>query len=135
MDVDSLAELKEAVVNEEKDCVLFVSAPYCKVCRKVDPLFTRMARISMEEKKSGVVFAKTSTGGTGGKQLTFTLEIDSVPTFVLFKKGQRYGEPLRVKLPSEELDLAIQYLEGDKEWDAEVFQKDKLEEKERTKLQ
>jgi thiol-disulfide isomerase/thioredoxin len=135
MDINSLVELKEAIVSEEKDCVLFVSAPYCKVCRKVDPLFTRMARISMEETKSGIVFAKASTGGTGGKQLTFTLEIDSVPTFVLFKKGQRYGDPLRVKLPSAELDLAIQYLDEDKEWDAEVFQKDESEEKERTKLQ
>jgi thiol-disulfide isomerase/thioredoxin len=135
MDINSLAELKEAVVNDEKDCVLFVSAPYCKVCRKVDPLYTRMARISTEETESGIVFAKASTGGTGGKQLTFTLEIDSVPTFVLFKKGQRYGEPLRVKLPSAELDLAIQYLEEDKEWDAELFQKDESEEKERTKLQ
>ena len=33
MDIDSLDDLKEEVVDTEKDAVLFVSAPYCKLCR------------------------------------------------------------------------------------------------------
>jgi thiol-disulfide isomerase/thioredoxin len=122
LEVESLEDVKEDIVNLEKDAVLFVSAPYCKLCRSINPLFTRMARIYKEEKQSDLLFAKASSAGKEGKQLTFTLNIDSVPTFVLFKKGQRYGEPFGVvKLPSKKLDNAIDYLLNDKDWDSSVI--------------
>lgn len=122
LEIDSLEDVKEEIVNCKKDAVLFVSAPYCKLCRSINPLFTRMARISKEEKQSDLLFAKASSAGKEGKQLTFTLNIDSVPTFVLFKKGQRYGEPFGVvKLPSKKLDTAIDYLLNDKEWESSII--------------
>merc|ERR1712154_334262 len=98
--------------NEKKNAVLFVSAPYCKLCRNINPSYTRMARISKEEKESDTQFAKASSAGKNGKQLTFTLKIDSVPTFVLFRNGAIYGEPFGVtKLPSKKLEKVIEYLE------------------------
>lgn len=122
LEVESLLDVKEDIVNQKKDAVLFVSAPYCKLCRSINPQFTRMARISKEEKQSDLLFAKASSAGKEGKQLTFTLNIDSVPTFILFKKGQRYGEPFGVvKLPSKKLDTAIEYLLNDKEWDSSII--------------
>lgn len=122
LEIDSLEDVKEEIVNCKKNAVLFVSAPYCKLCRSINPLFTRMARISKEEKQSDLLFAKASSAGKEGKQLTFTLNIDSVPTFVLFKKGQRYGEPFGVvKLPSKKLDTAIDYLLNDKEWESSII--------------
>ena len=134
-DLDSLAEIKEAVVEPGVDCVLFLSAPYCKMCRTIDPKYTRIARIFKEEKSSSIIFAKASTVGKDGKQLTYTLGVESVPSFILFKKGIRYGEPLgATKLPSAKLDLAIQYLEEDKDWDPKLFQAEENWKKEGTRV-
>jgi len=117
-EIVSLQDVTEEIVNAEKDAVLFISAPYCKLCRAISPTYTRMARVSMEEEGSDLFFAKASSAGKEGKQLTFTLNVDSVPTFILFKKGQKYGEPFGViKLPSKKLDKAIEYLISGKEWD------------------
>jgi len=118
MDVESLRDLREEVVDMEKDAVLFVSAPYCKLCRQINPAYTRMARISMEEKEeSDVLFLKASTAGTNGRKMTFTLNIDSAPTFVVFKGGKQFGDPFGVvKLPSKKLDAVISCLEAGEEF-------------------
>ncbi len=72
-----------------------------------------MGRISKEEKESDVLFLKASSAGKEGKQLTFTFGIESVPTFLLFKAGKKYGDPFGVvKLPSKKLDAAIKCLES-----------------------
>lgn len=85
--------------------------------RQMDQLYTRMARISKEEKKSETLFLKASTAGKSGKQLTFTFGIDSVPTFLIFKNGKKYGKPFGVvKLPSKKLDAVIDCLENDEEF-------------------
>lgn len=121
-EIDSLEDIKEEIVRTKQNAVLFVSAPYCKLCRSISPLYTRMARIFKEEKQIDLLFAKASSAGKEGKQLTFTLNIDSVPTFVLFKDGKQYGEPFGVvKLPSKKLDAAIDYLLNDKEWDSTII--------------
>jgi len=95
-----------------------------------------MARIFKEEKKqTDLIFAKATTGGRDGKQLTFTFQIETVPTFLLFRKGQRYGQPFgATKLPSKKLDLAIEYLMEGKEWDPALFQDNEEAKKQATKL-
>jgi hypothetical protein len=57
MDVTALSDIREDIVFEEKDCLLFISAPYCKLCKAIDPGYNRMARISKEETDSDLVFA------------------------------------------------------------------------------
>jgi thiol-disulfide isomerase/thioredoxin len=122
VDIESLGDISSEIRNEERDAVLFVSAPYCRLCRSIGPLYNRMARISKEELNSDLLFAKATTGTSKAmKQLTFTLQIDSVPTFVLFRKGDRFGEPFGVtKLPSVKLDRAIECLKTGKEWDESI---------------
>jgi thiol-disulfide isomerase/thioredoxin len=120
-EIFSLNDITDEIVNAERDAVLFISAPYCKLCRTISPMYTRMARQSKEENGSDIFFAKASSAGKEGKQLTFTLNVDSVPTFILFKKGQKYGEPFGViKVPSKKLDKAIEYLTSGKEWDDSI---------------
>jgi len=120
-EIESLQDITDEIVNAEKDAILFVSAPYCKLCRTISPQYTRMARMFQEEKGSGLLFAKASSAGKKGKQLTFTLNVDSVPTFLLFKKGQKYGQPFGVvKVPSKKLEKAIRYLASGKEWDDSI---------------
>ena len=121
-EIESLEDVTLEIKDEERDAVMFVSAPYCKLCRTMNPMYTRMARISREEKESPILFAKASSAGKEGKQLTFTFKIDSVPTFVLFRKGEMYGEPFGVaKLPSKKLDKAIKNLESGKDWDEKII--------------
>ena len=124
VDIESLGDITSEIRNEEIDAVLFVSAPYCRLCRSIGPLYNRMARISKEELKSDLLFAKATTGTSKAmKQLTFTLQIDSVPTFVLFRKGDRFGEPFGVtKLPSAKLERAIECLKTGKEWDESIVE-------------
>ena len=136
IDIESLGDITEEIRNEKKDAVLFVSAPYCRLCRSIGPLYNRMARISKEELNSDLVFAKATTGsGKAMKQLTFTLQIDSVPTMVLFRKGERYGEAFGVtKLPSVKLNRAIEGLKTGKEWDPEIIKIEEGGAKMRTKI-
>lgn len=120
-EIESLHDITEEIVNAEKDAILFISAPYCKLCRTLSPQYTRMARMFKEEKGSDLLFAKASSAGKSGKQLTFTLNVDSVPTFILFKKGQKYGQPFGVvKVPSKKLEKAIGYLVSGEEWDGSI---------------
>ena len=147
MDIDSLSMITEEIVLTKRNCILFVSAPYCKLCRALNPQYTRMARIYTEKAKADkemiddddhnqLVFAKVSSGGKEGKQITFSLQVDSVPTFILFRNGERYGDAFgATKLPSKKLDLAIEYLMSGKDWDTDVFQDDKDMADQRTKIQ
>lgn len=136
IDIESLADITSEIRNQKKDAVLFVSAPYCRLCRTIGPLYNRMARISKEELNSELQFAKAVTGTSKGmKQLTFTLKIDSVPTFVLFRKGEIFGEPFGVpKLPSVKLDRAIEYLKTGRDWDPSIVEIDEGASKMRTKI-
>ena len=124
----SLADLREEIVQQKKDAVLFVSAPYCKLCQAINPVYTRMARISVEEQKRGLMFTKATSAGKMGKQMTAVLGIKSVPTFLLFKAGEQYGEPFgATKLPNMVLDSAIDDLVNGKEWNPTLINEDALE--------
>ncbi len=136
IEIESLGDITDEIRNTKKDAVLFVSAPYCRLCRTIGPQYNRMARLSKEELNSDLQFAKATTGTSKAmKQLTFTLQIDSVPTFILFRKGERYGEPLGVtKLPSVKLDRAIEGLKTGKDWDPKILEIEEAGSKMRTKI-
>ena len=62
------------------------------------------------------------------KQLIFTLQIDSVPTFVLFRNEERYRESIGIatsKLPSVKLNRIIEDLIEGREWDPSILEVDK----------
>jgi len=122
MDISDVAGLQEKILtNDEKDCIVFMSAPWCRTCRKLSPAYTRMARETANNNEN-VVFAKANTAGTKGKQLGKALEVDAVPTFLLFRGGKRFGNPLSLsRLPSKKLDLAMEFLTSGSEWDTAAF--------------
>ena len=106
------------IVARRKNAILFLSGRYCRTCRYLNPQFNRMARLG----GGGLTFAKTDTSDTVGKELSRQLEVDSVPTFVLFREGSRYGPPLSVtRLPSKQLNQALDNLVSGVEWDAKLF--------------
>mmetsp|Transcript_16869 Transcript_16869/g.38821 ORF Transcript_16869/g.38821 Transcript_16869/m.38821 type:complete len:644 (+) Transcript_16869:129-2060(+) len=119
--------------KQEITGVLFLSAKWCRTCKRMQPGYRQMARDrgsnSNKEYDTAIdqnlVFCKGEASGREGKMLGRALSVDSVPTFILFDKGERYGKPLSIsRLPSKKLDLAIEYLKRGKEWDDELFKDD-----------
>lgn len=115
VDVVGVSGLQSKIIDPEVDCLLFLSAPYCRTCRFISPQYLRMARMGQG---SGVVFAKANATGNLGKDLGRALDVDSVPTFLLFRKGKRFGKPLSIsRLPSKKLQLAVEMLREGVPWD------------------
>ena len=114
--------LEEDVVKPELDCILFMSAPFCRTCRKLQAPYARLARLNHEDSNSQVIFAKAEVVGSFGKALGKSLGVNAVPTFVLFRKGERFGKPLTIsKLPDQQFDLALEFLKDHEEWDDSQF--------------
>lgn len=128
-DITSVQDLTREVINQGKDCVLFLSAKYCRTCKTIAPAYTRMARINHSDK---LLFCRADTTGPNGKELSKTLNVNAVPLFLLFKQGERYGTPLLVnKLPSKKLDLALEFLRTGATWDSAALEKVKEKGEER----
>lgn len=121
-DITTVSGLQKEILSSKRDCVLFMSAPYCRTCRYLNPAYTRMARMVTTEKEN-VFFAKANTAGKAGKAIGKALDVAAVPTFVMFRGGQRYGSPLAItRLPSKKLDLAVKYLTSGRKWDSTAFE-------------
>lgn len=114
MSVHGVEGLQRDIIAAEKDCLLFLSAPWCRTCRYLSPGYTRMARETSVE----VTFAKADATGNIGKALGKALEVNAVPAFVLFRQGEVFGSPLSVsRLPSRKLEQAVDCLASGMEWD------------------
>mmetsp|Transcript_11127 Transcript_11127/g.25771 ORF Transcript_11127/g.25771 Transcript_11127/m.25771 type:complete len:295 (-) Transcript_11127:46-930(-) len=112
-------DLTREIVANQKNCILFLSAKFCRTCRYLTPQFNRLARINGED----IVFAKADTSLPKGKILGKELQIEAVPAFVLFSKGNRYGPVLSVnRLPNKKMDFAIKSLQSGMEWDEEAYE-------------
>ncbi len=108
MGVDGLAQ---KVISKQKDCVIFVAMRSCRTCKGINPIFSKLAR---ERGGDNLMFAKADATGASGKALGRQMGVESVPSFVLFRNGVRYGAVSTSRLPSDRLDRAIQALvEGD----------------------
>jgi hypothetical protein len=109
--------LQTQIIDPELDCLLFLSAPFCRTCRYLSPQYSRMARIG-HEKGKGPKFGKANATGKAGKELGRAFGVDSVPTFLFFRKGRLFGKPLSIsRLPSKKLMLAMEMLNNGEEWD------------------
>eukprot|EP00815_Leptocylindrus_aporus_P010952 CAMPEP_0116050358 /NCGR_PEP_ID=MMETSP0322-20121206/334_1 /TAXON_ID=163516 /ORGANISM="Leptocylindrus danicus var. apora, Strain B651" /LENGTH=588 /DNA_ID=CAMNT_0003532895 /DNA_START=30 /DNA_END=1796 /DNA_ORIENTATION=+ len=134
LDSYCIEDIQEEIIDKKRNAVVFVSASYCTTCRSITPQYTRMARISKEEKNSDLFFVKANTVGKGGKRLSKILGVESVPTFLLFKNGERYGDSFGItKLPSKKLDAIIENMESGSEWDPSLIMGE--ESKRRTRIQ
>jgi len=130
LDVNSVSDLNHHVLTSDKHCVLFMSASWCRTCKYLQSPYSRMARETSGEHKD-LFFAKANTAGMKGKEIGKALDVDAVPTFVLFREGKRYGSPLSIsRLPSKKLDWAVEHLASGREWDSETFKELEAEEQE-----
>jgi len=121
--ISSLDELDKAVVSTKKTCLVFLSASYCRTCKALTPQYNRLARQLAEERNMDVSFVKADVSGQDGKMLSRALDVEAVPTFVMFRRGRLYGEQLSVsRIPSKKLDLAIEYLSEGKQWNRQAFE-------------
>jgi thiol-disulfide isomerase/thioredoxin len=140
---DSLA-VDTVIAQPRKTAVLFVSAPFCRTCRYLKPLYYRMAQQykNRNDNDDGgnnghstttvqVEFCQADASGPIGKVLSRKLDIDAVPSFLLFRNGERFGPPLSVtKIPSPKLDLAVSWiLDANAKWDEAAMRA--VEEKEK----
>ena len=110
-DVDGLSQ---AVTSQQRDSLIFVAMRSCRTCKSINPIFTRMAR---EGASGGLLYAKADATGREGKALGKKLNVASVPSIVLFKRGVRYGAVGVTKLPSEKLDRALQLFNSGEDFD------------------
>jgi thiol-disulfide isomerase/thioredoxin len=117
--VDGLAQ---EVISKQKDCVVFVAMRSCRTCKGINPVFTKLAR---ERGGDELMFAKADASGAIGKALGKQLGVDSVPVFVLFRNGVRYGAVSASKLPSKRLDQALSDLVEGKDFDPRLEENEK----------
>lgn len=115
--VDGLAS---NILSRRRSSVVFVSMRSCRTCKRIDSMFTKMAR----ECNNGLMYAKADTTGLGGKMLGRQLGVVAVPAFVLFRDGIRYGAVSTSKLPSDRLDKAIRDLEAGEDFDTSLEEGD-----------
>lgn len=123
LDINKLSELNSEVLDTKKDCMLFLSAAYCRTCKYLSPQYLKLAR---EHMRAGddVVFAKANAVGKLGKEIRQVLGVDAVPAFCFFRAGERYGNVISVsKMPSKKLDAALDLLISGDNWDASAIGK------------
>ena len=112
--------LADNILARRRSSVVFVSMRSCRTCKRIDPMFTKMAR----ECENGLMFAKADMAGMGGKILGRQLGVVAVPAFVLFRDGIRYGAVSTSKLPSDRLSKAIRDLENGEDFDTSLEEGD-----------
>jgi len=121
VDVTDLKDLNDKILHPKKDCILFLSAAYCKTCHRISPQDVKLARVHAEA-KNDVVFAKSNASSKIGKEVSRALGVNAVPAFCLFRAGKRYGDVMSVShIPSKKLDVALDLLLSGDKWDGKTI--------------
>jgi thiol-disulfide isomerase/thioredoxin len=122
MDIDGM---ESEIVSTEKDCIMFMSAKFCKTCKTINPAFTRMARMNQEnDNDSKISFVKAETSGASGKELAKHVSVLAVPAFVFIRDGKILGQASVSKLPSRKIDTALKLLATGADWDYKLLDDD-----------
>jgi thiol-disulfide isomerase/thioredoxin len=95
--IHSASELNQNIVEARRNCILFLTASYCQKCKRLTPQFQRMARKSSEStdaasktKNNAVSFAHVDiSAGPKGKQLGKLLNVEKVPSVIIFRNGKQ----------------------------------------------
>ena len=127
-DVIGVRALQEDVMDQKMDGLIFLSAKFCKTCKTLNPQFTRMARLAKEDSESpnsSITFVKAEASGPMGKPLGKFLEIEAVPSFILYRQGERFGVPLSAsRLPSDKINRALELLVSGQDWDESILEEE-----------
>lgn len=117
LDIKGLKDLNHEILGPKKDCIIFLSASYCRTCRYLAPQYTKLAR-KYADAGNDITFAKSNASGKIGKEVSRALGVDAVPAFCFFKAGRRYGSVVSVsRMPSKKLDAALNLLVSGADWD------------------
>ena len=123
MDINGISDLNTEVLDPKKNCILFLSAAYCRTCKYLAPQYLKLARGHVQA-GDDIVFAKANAVDKLGKDIRKTLGVDAVPAICFFKAGERYGSVLSVsKIPSKKLDAALDLLISGENWDGKSISK------------
>ena len=87
--ISSASDLNQHIIESKRNCIMFLTAAYCQKCKHMTPQVNRIARISSES-SSNVLFAHVDISkGPRGKQLGKILDVNKVPSVVIFQNGER----------------------------------------------
>jgi len=126
LDIMDMDGLQSEIVVPQKNCILFMSARFCKTCKTINPAYTRMARMNSEnDHANDFTFVKAETSGATGKELAAQLSVRAVPSFVFVREGKILGQTYVSKLPSKKVEKAVQILTSGAEWDHTLLDDDK----------
>jgi len=108
--ISSASELNQNIVEARRNCILFITASYCQKCKRLTPQFQRMARKSSDSDPSAnsssandVLFAHVDiSAGPKGKQLGKLLNVEKVPSVIIFQNGNQ------VELDGEESSIVVE---------------------------
>ena len=93
--INSASELNRNIVEARRNCILYLTASYCQKCKRLTPQLQRMARKISSSSNStstedAVLFAHVDISvRPKGKQLGKLLNVDKVPSVILFQNGER----------------------------------------------
>eukprot|EP00984_Skeletonema_dohrnii_P029714 scaffold20560_cov93-Skeletonema_dohrnii-CCMP3373.AAC.2 len=108
--ISSASELNQNIVEARRNCILFLTASYCQKCKRLTPQFQRIARKSSDSDPSAnsssandVLFAHVDiSAGPKGKQLGKLLNVEKVPSVIIFQNGNQ------VELDGEESSIVVE---------------------------
>ena len=91
--ISSASDLNRQIIEPKRNCIMFLTASYCQKCKRMTPQLNRIARISSEESdpsgKNNVIFAHVDISkGPRGKQLGKILNVNKVPSVIIFENGE-----------------------------------------------
>lgn len=95
--ISSASDLNRQIIEPKRNCIMFLTASYCQKCKRMTPQLNRIARISSEESTSctttsvnnNVLFAHVDISkGPRGKQLGKILNVNKVPSVIIFENGE-----------------------------------------------
>jgi len=99
--ISSASELNQQIIESKRNCILYITASYCQKCKRMTPQLNRIARLSSSEeslsesssdknKEKQVLFAHVDiSNGPKGKQLGKILNVNKVPSVVVFQNGEQ----------------------------------------------
>ena len=131
---NGLEGLDKTVVQPRQTCIIFLTAPFCRTCKILQPRYQRLARILTQEQQqqdpqqrtiqTAISFGQADIAkGDSEKALGKFLQVSSVPSFVAFRNGQVFGHPFPVsKLPSAKLETVIEWLQTGRKWNDNEIQ-------------
>lgn len=118
MEIGDIDGFESEIIENEKSCIMFMSARWCRTCKTINPAYTRMARINdVIAKDNNFSFVKAEASTPSGKRLSKLVSVRAVPSFVFVRDGKILGQTYVSKLPDRKISKAVELLISGEEWD------------------